>query len=101
MRDAIEDSYRAVLHQRGAEFPADIPEGVTPQTWHYAIKPDQFDPAELAIAASRLSDTGFGLGLNAFARLEVEDRPPAQAKSHARTHRRDRAYIVRAFGWRK
>jgi hypothetical protein len=102
MRDAIEEVYVAALGQ-GTRYPVDVPAGVTAQLWHLGFKPeaegataDQFRERYAIPGGESLASIGLGLGLDTFARLEIEDRP---ALTTAKKNHRPRQFIVRARGW--
>lgn len=103
MRDAIEALYSDALRAKGGSYPATVPSGLTPLGWFSSFAPSAADaePEDFAQrfglpAALSLAKQGLALGLTAFERITVEDRP---AVTVGRRNRK-REFIVLARGWR-
>jgi hypothetical protein len=107
MRDAIEDLYAPAIRAIGGYYPSDLPEGMTPQSWYVSmdaqaetVTAGDFDEKYAQPAAAGLIQKAERLQLTHFASLSVQDRPAARHQGSARVHRRDRAFVVHALGWR-
>lgn len=96
IRFDMEAVYSAVLEQHGAKPKQEVPANVTPLAWHEVIKPD----TDLGARAEGMAMAGLYYGCTHFARLRVQDRDEARVRGHMKTHKRERALIVHALGWR-
>lgn len=109
MRFEIESVYAAVLETKkpsvrtGQELPANI----TPLSWHLQIPAtaEGLTAAEFRVqfgdhAAEELALLGLEYGCTQFAKLTVRERDFAQVRGHMKTHKRERAFIVHALGWK-
>lgn len=103
MRDAINTAYAQHLGKPLADA---VPDGVTAQAWHVVFAPDlaqlepeQFVPRCAEPVGMGLAAAARALGLQKFARVEVQDRPALTVKGSRSVRKRDREYIAIALGW--
>jgi hypothetical protein len=96
VRAAVETVYAATIRTEGGSYPINVPVGVTPLSWSEIVGPDE----DLAARAEGLAMAGLYYGCDEFAPLLVKERPAAQLRGNTKTHKRPRALIVYALGWK-
>lgn len=109
MAFAIEEVYRSVLQMRKPSVRVDrpIPHGDTPLAWNVVmdegaekVTREEFQTRYAEPAGQALADEGLEHGCDHFAALRVQDRQAAAVRGHTKVHKRERAFIVHALGWK-
>lgn len=106
MENALAGAYREGIRRTAGTLHLGAPIGVTCQSWHLEIpgQAESLTPEEFVTAwgpdVTNLAEEA-GRTITHFAPLVVEDRPAAQQAADGRkvVRRRERAFIVRIYGW--
>lgn len=94
----LEAAFRRALPDE-IQYPADRPAGVTALLWQHVVPNIENLPG----AGVPLAEEAKRLEVNRVARLEVRERPEAFVDSMlpGRRGTREKAFVVRAYGWKE
>lgn len=108
IRASLDDWYSLTVQRAGGHYPAKLPEGVTPHGWDIKIPDDargmsrsEFGERYAEKFGRMLASAGLlAYDLDTFAPIRVQDRDYVQVRGNTKTHKRERAFIVHALGWK-
>lgn len=108
IRHGLEAWYANVIAQAGCTYGAKVPAGVTPLSWDIKIPDDargmsrsEFGERYAEKFGRMLASAGLlAYDLDTFAAIRVQDRDYVQVRGNTKTHKRERAFIVHALGWK-
>jgi len=108
IRQSLDAWYGAAIKSAGCAYPLQVPAGITPHSWDIKIPEDarsmgksEFNERYAEKFGRMLAGAGLlAYDLDSFAPIKVQDRGEKQVKGYTKVHKRERALIVHALGWK-